>query len=58
MPRVCALTDQDPISASAYSHSADALNSWLWAIATERERISGEPAIENFKKWHEEMTGK
>lgn len=58
MSGVCALTDPDPIETSAYSPSADALNSWLWAISVERERISGEPAIENFKKWHEEMTGK
>jgi hypothetical protein len=58
MPRVRALTDPDTICTSAYSPSAGTLSSWWWEKSTERERISGEPAIENFKKWHEEMTGK
>jgi len=24
---------------------------WLWCIAVMRERISGEPALDNWRKW-------
>ncbi len=41
----------DTISIPAYSPTDDAMNSWLWAIAAERERISGEPSLKNFRKW-------
>lgn len=38
-----------------YEWRLDAYRAWLWATAVLRERLTGEPAEENFQRWCEQQ---
>lgn len=51
------MTEPDTIESVGWV-AADRHANWLWDVCINRERISGEPAVENFDRIWLETTGR